>query len=71
MYYAIVITVPIFIVGIYTVLPFLSFFVEKDTAMLLVLAFFYHAITVKIPYFAAIYSSWFLHGQANQRNKRK
>ena len=40
MYYAIVISVPIFIVGIYTVLPFLPVFVYKDTAMLLVLAFF-------------------------------
>ena len=39
-YYAIVISVPIFIVGIYTVLPFLPVFVDKDTAMLLVLAFF-------------------------------
>ena len=39
-YYAIVISVPIFIVGIYTVLPFLPVFVYKDTAMLLVLAFF-------------------------------
>ena len=44
MYYAIVISVPIFIVGIYTVLPFLPVFVYKDTAMLLVLAFF----TVKL-----------------------
>ena len=43
-YYAIVISVPIFIVGIYTVLPFLPVFVYKDTAMLLVLAFF----TVKL-----------------------
>ena len=54
MYYAIVISVPIFIVGIYTVLPFLPVFVYKDTAMLLVLAFFYCAITLKIPNFAGM-----------------
>ena len=40
MYYAIVISVPIFIAGIYTALPFLPVFVYKDTAMLLILAFF-------------------------------
>ena len=40
MYYDIVFSVPIFIAGIYTVLPFLPVFVYKDTAMLLVLAFF-------------------------------
>ena len=45
MYYAIVISVPIFIVGIYTALPSLSVFIYKDTAMLLVLAFF----TVQLP----------------------
>ena len=50
MYYAI----PIFIVGIYSVLPFLPVFVYKDTAMLLVLAFFYRAITLKIPNFAGM-----------------
>ena len=44
MYYAIVLSVPIFIVGIYTVLPFLPVFVYKGTAMLLVLVFF----TVKL-----------------------
>ena len=54
MYYAIVISVPIFIVGIYTVLLFLRVFVYKDTAMLLVLVFFYRAITVKIPNFAGM-----------------
>ena len=34
MYYAIVISVPIFIVGIYTVLPFLPALVYKDPAVL-------------------------------------
>ena len=48
MYYDIVFSVPIFIAGIYTVLPFLPVFVYKDTAMLLVLAFFYRAITVQL-----------------------
>ena len=71
MYYAIVISVPIFIVGIYTVLPFLPVFVYKDTAMLLVLAFYYSAITVKVPNFAGIYSRGFLHGQVSQGNKGK
>ena len=70
-YYAIVISVPIFIVGIYTVLPFLPVFVYKDTAMLLVLAFFYRAITVKVPNFDGIYSREFLHGQASQGSKGK
>ena len=46
----------IFMVGIYTVLPFLPVFVYKDTAMLLVLAFFYRAITLKVPNFAGIFS---------------
>ena len=54
MYYAIVISVLIFIVGIYAVLLFLPVFVYKDTAMLLVLAFFYRAITLKIPNFAGM-----------------
>ena len=40
MYYAIVITVPIFKVGIYTVLLFLPAFVYKDTVVLLILVFF-------------------------------
>ena len=71
MYYAIVISVPIFIVGIYTVLPFLPVFVYKDTAMLLVLAFFYRAITMKVPNFAGIYSRGFLYDQASQGNKGK
>ena len=68
-YYAIVISVPIFIVGIYTVLPFLPVFVHNDTAMLLVLAFF----TVQLPCnyyestkFCWYYSRGFLHGQASQ-----
>ena len=67
MYYAI----PIFIVGIYSVLPFLPVFVYKDTAMLLVLAFFYRAITMKVPNFAGIYSRRFLYDQASQGNKGK
>ena len=70
-YYAIVISVPIFIVGIYTVLPFLPVFVYKDTAMLLVLAFFYRAITMKVPNFAGIYSRGFLYDQASHGNKGK
>ena len=71
MYYAIVISVPIFIVGIYTVLPFLPVFVYKDTSMLLVLAYFHRAITGKVPNFAGIYSRAFLHCQASQGNKGK
>ena len=57
--YPIVISEPIFIVGIYTVLPFLSVFVYKYTVVLLVLAFFYvNAITVKVrePQFFSKYS---------------
>ena len=38
----------------YNVLPFLRASVYKDTAMLLVLAFFYRAITLKIPNFAGM-----------------
>ena len=69
MYYAIVFSVPIFIAGIYTVLPFLPILVDKDTAMLLVLVSFYHKITVKVPKFAVIYLRGFLHGQISQGNK--
>ena len=69
MYYAIVFSVPIFIAGIYTVSPFLPILVYKDTAMLLVLVFFYHEITVKVPKFAVIYLRGFLHGQTSQGNK--
>ena len=69
MYYAIVFSVPIFIAGIYTVLPFLPILVDKDTAMLLVLVSFYHKITVKVPNFASIYLRVFLHGQTSQGNK--
>ena len=69
MYYAIVFSVPIFIVGICTVLPFLPVFVYKDTGMLLVLPFFYHKITAKVPNFASVYLRVFLHGQTSQGNK--
>ena len=71
MYYTIVISVPNFIVGINNALPFLPVFVYKDIVMFLVLAFFYRAITVKVPNFADIYSREFLHGQASQGNKQK
>ena len=40
MYHPIVISVPVFIVGICTASPFLPAFVYKETAALLVLAFF-------------------------------
>ena len=69
MHYAIVFSVPIFITGIYTALPFLPILVYKDTAMLLVLVFFYHEITVKVPNFAVIYLREFLHGQTSHGNK--
>ena len=69
MYYAIVFSVPIFIAGIYTVLPFLPILVYKDTTMLLVLVFFYYKYTVKVPKFAVIYLRGFLHGQTSQGNK--
>ena len=71
MYYAIVFSVPIFIVGIYTVLLFLLVVVYKDTAMLLVLTFFCREITAKLPNFTGIYLRGFLHGQTSQGNKGK
>ena len=55
----------------YNVLPFLRVSVYKDTAMLLVLAFFYRAITMKVPNFAGIYSRRFLYDQASQGSKGK
>ena len=68
MYYAIVISVPIFIVRIYTVLPFLPAFGYTDTAVLLVLVFF---TLVQLPWKYHILLAFTQDGQASQGNHGK